>query len=74
MMTPEQMAALEAASGDAFDRMWLEMMIEHHLGAVDMAKTELAEGVNPDAQALARTVIADQEAEITTMRQMLGQN
>ncbi|WP_067835572.1 DUF305 domain-containing protein [Nocardia lijiangensis] len=74
MMSAEQMLALEAASGAEFDRMWLEMMIEHHAGAIDMAKTELAEGVNPDAQALARAVIAAQEAEIATMRTMLGQS
>ncbi|WP_431956779.1 DUF305 domain-containing protein [Nocardia lijiangensis] len=74
MMSAEQMLALEAASGAEFDRMWLEMMIEHHAGAIDMAKTELAEGVNPDAQALARAVIAAQEAEIATMRTMLGES
>ncbi|MCP2291079.1 DUF305 domain-containing protein [Nocardia amikacinitolerans] len=74
MMSGEQMTALQAASGPAFDEMWLEMMIQHHTGAIEMAKTELADGVNPDAQALARAVIAAQEAEITTMRAMLGQN
>ncbi|SNY80891.1 Uncharacterized conserved protein, DUF305 family [Nocardia amikacinitolerans] len=74
MMSAEQMTALQAASGPAFDEMWLEMMIEHHTGAIDMAKTELADGVNPEAQALARAVIAAQESEIATMRGMLGQN
>ncbi|MGV9612081.1 DUF305 domain-containing protein [Nocardia xishanensis] len=74
MMSPEQMSALQAASGAEFDRMWLEMMIQHHAGAIDMAKTELADGVNPDAQALARSVITAQEAEIATMRTMLGQS
>ncbi|MEV0030557.1 DUF305 domain-containing protein [Nocardia sp. NPDC050793] len=74
MMPAEEMSALQAASGAEFDRMWLEMMIEHHAGAIDMAKTELADGVNPDAQALARSVITAQEAEIATMRTMLGQN
>ncbi|WP_431964737.1 DUF305 domain-containing protein [Nocardia sp. bgisy134] len=74
MMSAEQMSALQAASGAEFDRMWLEMMIQHHAGAIDMAETELADGVNPDTQALARSVIAAQEAEIATMRTMLGQN
>ncbi|MEU2252919.1 DUF305 domain-containing protein [Nocardia xishanensis] len=74
MMSAEQMSALQAASGAEFDRMWLEMMIQHHAGAIDMAKTELADGVNPDAQALARSVITAQEAEIATMRTMLGQS
>lgn len=53
MMTSEQMAQLEAARGPEFDRMWLTMMIAHHEGAVRMAGTELAEGANPDAEALA---------------------
>ena len=36
MATPEQMAALAAASGAEFDRMFLELMIAHHEGAVEM--------------------------------------
>lgn len=47
MMTDEQMAQLEAARGPEFDRMWLTMMIDHHEGAVQMARTELAEGSIP---------------------------
>ncbi|NEW35786.1 DUF305 domain-containing protein [Nocardia cyriacigeorgica] len=74
MMTPEQMTALENATGPEFDRMWMQMMIEHHLGAIDMANTVLAEGVNPDTKALANGIIAAQQAEIDQMRQMLGQN
>lgn len=74
MMSAEQMTALQAATGAEFDRQWLTMMIDHHAGAVAMAETELAGGSNPDAQALARAVIANQQQEISTMRGMLGQN
>lgn len=74
MMSAEQMAALSAASGPDFDRQWLTMMIEHHTGAITMAETELAEGENPDAKALAERIIAAQRAEITQMRTMLGQS
>lgn len=74
MMTAEQMAALTAATGPDFDRRWLEMMIDHHLGAVAMARTELASGVNPQARALATAIVSGQEAEITRMRAMLGQS
>ncbi|UAK34763.1 DUF305 domain-containing protein [Nocardia asteroides] len=73
MMSAEQMAALRAASGPDFDRQWLTMMIEHHTGAIAMAETELADGANPDAKALARTIIAAQQSEIEQMRAMLGQ-
>ncbi|MFX0575880.1 DUF305 domain-containing protein [Nocardia nepalensis] len=73
MMSTEQMNALAAASGADFDRQWMEMMIEHHNGAITMANTELAGGMNPDAKALATSIIAAQQAEIATMRGLLGQ-
>ncbi|MBF6097567.1 DUF305 domain-containing protein [Nocardia cyriacigeorgica] len=74
MMTPEQMTALENATGPEFDRQWMQMMIEHHIGAIDMANTVLAEGVNPDTKALATSIVAAQQAEIDQMKQMLGQS
>ncbi|WP_327093685.1 DUF305 domain-containing protein [Nocardia vinacea] len=73
MMSNEQMNALAAASGADFDRQWLELMIEHHTGAIAMSNTELAGGVNPDAKALATAIVAAQQAEIGTMRGLLGQ-
>ncbi|MFI6868467.1 DUF305 domain-containing protein [Nocardia sp. NPDC050406] len=73
MMSPEQMTALELASGPAFDKKWLDMMIEHHQGAIGMANTELAEGVNPEAKALAQAIVTAQQTEIDQMRTMLAQ-
>jgi uncharacterized protein (DUF305 family) len=72
MMTPDQMRQLEQAGGADFDRMFLEMMIAHHEGAVQMAQTELAAGANPEAKALARQIVDAQQAEIGQMRQLLG--
>ena len=72
MMTPDQMRQLEQATGADFDRMFLEMMIAHHEGAVQMAQTELADGINPEATALAQQIIDAQQAEIGQMRQLLG--
>lgn len=74
VMTPEQMTQLRDASGADFDRMWLQMMIAHHQGAVDMANTEIADGTNADAKALAHNILTAQQAEIQQMRGMLGQN
>ncbi|MFC8042812.1 DUF305 domain-containing protein [Nocardia sp. NPDC057353] len=71
MMSAEQMAAMEAASGAEFDRLWLTGMIAHHQGAVEMARTELAEGSNPEAKALAQKIIDDQQAEIGQMQGLL---
>lgn len=73
MMTPEQMTRLEQASGPAFNRLFLEMMTEHHTGAVEMARTELAEGSDPRATGLAQTIIDTQQAEIDEMAQLITQ-
>ena len=71
MMSEEDMNALMAASGAEFDRLFLEQMIEHHTGAVEMAVTESAEGQNTDAIAMAGTIRDTQNAEIAEMRQLL---
>ncbi len=71
MMSEEDMAALMAASGPEFDRLFLEQMIAHHTGAVKMAQTEAAQGKNPDAIAMAETIRDTQNAEISEMRQLL---
>ena len=72
MMDAEQMADLENSSGAEFDRMFLELMVAHHEGAVEMAQTEVTEGENLDAIEMARTVISDQQAEIDQMLGLLG--
>ena len=73
MMTDAQMTDLEGASGAAFDTMFLEMMIDHHGGAIGMAKMEIADGSNPDAIALAEAIASAQEAEIETMQALLDE-
>ncbi len=72
MMTADDMAALEAATGDVFDRMWLQMMIEHHVGAVAMADQVLAAPDDSRVEKLARAVIAGQRAEIAEMKGLLA--
>ena len=71
MMTSKDMTALEKSSGDDFDQMFLTMMIEHHEGAIEMAKTEEEEGDDQDAITLARKIQKDQAAEIRTMETLL---
>ena len=70
-MSDEDMAALEAATGPEFDRMFLEMMIEHHTSAIEMAEIEIADGEFPDAIELAQAIKSAQEAEITEMEALL---
>ncbi|HET9655736.1 MAG TPA: DUF305 domain-containing protein, partial [Kineosporiaceae bacterium] len=57
MMSNAQMRQLESAMGTGADKVFLTLMPEHHQGAIDMAKTELAKGVNPEARKLAESII-----------------
>ncbi len=72
MMDAETMNKLARATGDGFDQMFLTSMIDHHEGAIEMARTEQANGENPEALALAQQVEKDQQAEIEKMQAMLG--
>ncbi|WP_380161919.1 DUF305 domain-containing protein [Kineococcus sp. R86509] len=71
MMSEEQMTQLQNAIGADFDRMFLQMMTEHHEGAVTMAQTEQQQGQNPQAMELADSIVTSQTAEIDQMNQML---
>lgn len=71
MMTPEEMAELEAAEGAAFDRMWTEMMIRHHEGAVEMSESVLSEGEADEVATLAEQIRDAQTEEIATMQSLL---
>ena len=72
MMSAEDMAALEEAKGADFQQMWLEMMIEHHEGAIEMAQTEQSEGKHPAAIDLAKKIESAQQDEVSTMEDLLG--
>ncbi len=72
MMSAEEMSELEAAEGAAFRELWLEMMIEHHEGAVEMARTEQSDGIFEPAVELAESIEASQEDEIATMEGLLS--
>lgn len=58
-------------AGPEFDRMWLEAMIDHHRGAVQMAQTESQNGRNTEALNLAQLITETQNAEIAEMQQLL---
>lgn len=72
MSQDEMMTHLNGLSGSEFDTAFLEGMIAHHQGAVEMAEAQLADGENPQALALAEKIITDQESEIAEMQGMLG--
>lgn len=63
-MSQEDMDALAASEGEGFDKMFAEMMIEHHSSAIEMANEVLDAGENPDVASMARGIIAEQQKEI----------
>ena len=71
MASAQEMKKLGTLSGQAFDTMFLRMMIKHHRGAVTMARTEQEQGASPDAKTLAGSIVASQSAEIATMQKLL---
>ena len=74
MLTPEEMARLSAATGAEFERLFLELMIRHHQGALSMVAELLATpgaAQEADTFRFASDVDADQRAEIARMRAML---
>ncbi|MFJ8781246.1 DUF305 domain-containing protein [Streptomyces sp. NPDC102476] len=74
MMDSADMDKLKKASGKEFDSMFLTMMVEHHKGAVEMATTEKAKGEYKDATAMAGDIVTSQNAEISKMKKLLGEN
>lgn len=75
MLTPEQMAALEAAHGVEYDRLFLEGMIQHHQGAltmVDQVLNSYGGGLDDLVYKFASDTYADQGIEIDRMQQMLA--
>lgn len=66
------MGTLKTASGAAFDRLFLEMMIPHHQGAIEMSRPALKKASHPELREAARKIIEDQQKEITRMQQWLA--
>jgi uncharacterized protein (DUF305 family) len=73
MLSDSEMEKLAAAKGAEFDRLFLEGMIKHHEGAIDMAK-EVVDSKNQSVMKLAEWIVSVQALEIETMRDLLGKN
>lgn len=70
-MSAEEMQALQDAPDADFQQLWLEQMIEHHQGAVEMARAEQQDGRYQPAVDLAGDIVSSQSAEIETMQSLL---
>ena len=67
MMMGDEMKKMEAATGNAFDLMFLDMMTPHHAGAITMGREALTKAEHPEIKTLANQIIKAQEAEIKMM-------
>jgi uncharacterized protein (DUF305 family) len=70
MMNREQMRQMMGGSVD-FDRMFLQMMIPHHEGAIDMAQLALEQAEHSEIKTLAQDIVTTQRAEIQEMQTYL---
>ncbi|MFW5416970.1 DUF305 domain-containing protein [Nocardiopsis sp. CNT-189] len=67
MVAQEDLDELEAAEGDGFDRLFVELMTSHHEGAIEMAQDATVDGKHPDVLRMADDVVAEQSADIERM-------
>lgn len=71
MMRPGTLMGLKGASGPAFDRRYLTMMIRHHRSVIALATSESTGGSDPAAKRLARQIRMTQTRELAQLRQLL---
>lgn len=71
MVSDQQIQELRTADGPKATLLYLQQMIQHHEGAVQMARSEVANGENPEAKQLAQSIIDSQQAEIEHMKSVL---
>ena len=71
MLSDDEIAQLKDAKGAEFDRLFLEGMIKHHQGAIQMADM-IIESANEEAALLGKNIVESQSAEIERMRQLLS--
>jgi uncharacterized protein (DUF305 family) len=69
--TEAEMQKFDQADAKTGEKMFLEMMVAHHQGAVAMAQKEVKDGENPDTVAMAKDIVTSQQAEIDTMKKLL---
>jgi uncharacterized protein (DUF305 family) len=70
MLSDSELSALKASTGKAFDKLFLEGMIAHHEGAIDMVMM-IENSVNSDVNNLGQEIVKSQTAEIELMKELL---
>jgi uncharacterized protein (DUF305 family) len=70
MLTAKELASLKRLTGTQFDRTFLQLMIKHHQGALEMLDL-ISDSKNAEAKALAKAIKSAQSKEITSMKLLL---
>jgi uncharacterized protein (DUF305 family) len=71
-VTDADVSGLNALSGPAYDKRFVELMTRHHDGVIDSASRQNAAGKNPRARELAGKLAQSQPAEITELKALGG--
>ncbi|MFF4576364.1 DUF305 domain-containing protein [Streptomyces sp. NPDC001410] len=71
MMSDKDMKGLTSMKGAEFDTMFAQMMIEHHNGAINMAKDEQKNGQDADAKKMAGDIVTGQSVEVKQLQSIL---
>ena len=71
MLTTKELASLKRLTGTQFDRAFLQLMIKHHQGAIEMLDL-ISDSKNMEAKALAKAINSAQSKEITSMKLLLN--
>jgi uncharacterized protein (DUF305 family) len=71
MLTENEMQQLDEATASAGQRLFLERMIKHHAGAIEMAQKEVTGGQHPGPVGLAEHIAENQQQEIEVMTNLL---
>ncbi len=73
MLSTDQVDKLRTTDDDqTFQAIWLALMVQQHQGAIPTAQAEITDGSNPEAVALAREIVRNQEKELSTMDGLTG--
>ncbi|MBO3736571.1 DUF305 domain-containing protein [Actinoplanes sp. NEAU-H7] len=70
MATPQELDALRQQQGAAFDSSFVDLMVRHHNGGIQMVDAVLARGPDPLVRDLATSMKRGQQSEITALEQI----
>ena len=71
MLTTKELASLKRLSGTDFDRAFLQLMVKHHLGAIEMLDL-ISDSRNAEAKSLSKAINSAQTKEINSMKLLLN--